>query len=748
MNSIQLRRWGDVGLGAGATFFVGAMVAGAFMAGSCMAETRALLVGVSVYDESIGLASLRGPANDVALFRAVLEKRGVTDIRVVADGVEGGVSPTRAAIMDALASLAADSAEGDLVFISMSGHGTQQPDMNGDESDGLDEVFLPADTARGQPGASSIPNAITDDELGAAILAIRTTGADVWFVLDSCHAGSGLRAGGTVSAVRFVDPALFGLRAPESAVMAAGMSIRAPREDVPGRLVAFYAARASEVAREVNLTPEAEDDGGWYGLFSSRLAARMDDPGTLTYRQLFQAVLSDMNSGAVPGGARLQTPSWEGDMVDAAVFGGRETAGLRQFAVVRDEIAAGKVHGLVEGSLIALVDDAATPSGDRIALAQIEEAQATRAWFRRVADDCAPLAEQLCNAAGPLPPEARFGRIVARPLPTALKLSHVQQLASDELVGADDPLAAALSSAVAEVNGGTVVRIAPGAADYIVEVALHEGRLWFGRRIALQGLPVGLSWGPDDGVPLAAILTRIAKAEALAAVLASVAESGSPLNPPPVEVLADLTASRIDDLDPPGTDSNPVRECRRAVGNARADGARPLAAAADIKQCDVLDVSVRGAVPGARDINRIHIDAQFCINVSHEHVEGSASATLLGESMIMCSDCPGGYSAGDERMFVLITESADNAEQVNLTGLVENCGAEGDAPTRGSAAGQARAFLETLGRRPDTRGQFGGLSISDVWVAEYRWQVLPRELAFRQALSSAADGARAETIRP
>ncbi len=735
-------------LGVGAIFFASTLAVSAVLAGPGVAETRALLVGVSSYDETIGIASLRGPANDVKLFRNALAKHGATDIRIVADGVEGGVTPTRAAILDALASLAADSSAGDLVFISMSGHGTRQPDTNGDESDGLDEVFLPADTARGEPGASAIPNAITDDELGAAILAIRATGADVWFVLDSCHSGSGLRAGGTDTAARFVDPAVFGLRASGPAAAAGESAIEAASEDVPGRLVAFYAARASEVAREVNLTPEAEDDGGWYGLFSSRLAARMEDPGALTYRQLFQAVLSDMNSGAVPGGARLQTPSWEGDMVDAAVFGGAGTAGLRQFAVTRDEIAAGRVHGMVEGSLVALVDDAAAPPGGSLALAQVEEAQATRAWLRPVSDECAPRAGQLCDAVGSLPSEARFGRILARPLAAALKLSPALHLSSGQPVGADDPLAVALSAAVAEVNTDAATRIEAEAADYVVEVAVYDGRLWFGRRASLQGLPVGLSWGPGDGVALAAILTRIARAEELAAVLSSVAESGSPLNPPPVEIAADLTASRITDLDPPGTGGSPVRECTRAVGNARADGARPLVEAADLKQCDMLDISVRGAVPGARDVNRIHIDAQFCVNVSHQHVEDTAAATLLGESMIMCSDCPGGYSAGDERMFVLITESADNAEQLNLAGLVETCGADGAAPTRSAAAGQAAAFLERLGRRPDTRGQFGGLSISDVWVAEYRWQVLPKELAFRRVLTSAVADTGAAPGRP
>ena len=718
---------GDFRLKARLARFACAMI---LTAGASMAETRALLVGVSAYDETIGLASLRGPANDVALFRDVLERRGVSDIRILADGVEG--QPTRAAILGALGALAADSGAGDLVLVTLSGHGTQQPDANGEESDGLDEVFLPADTAHAEPGAQAIPNALTDDELGAAILAIRATGADVWFVMDSCHSGSGLRAASPDSAARFVDPAILGLRAVEVGI---DIPETEAEGDVPGGLIAFFAARASEVAREVNLTPEAAGDGGWYGLFSSRLAARLEDTGALTYRQLFQAVLGDMNSGAVPGGARLQTPSWEGDLIDATVFGGGATASLRQYAVTRDEIAAGRVHGVVEGSLIALVDDAAAAPEARIALAQVEEAQATRAYLRRVGDDCTPDAARLCDASGPMPVEARFGRILARPLDTALKLSAVVDLASGEPLGDADPLVQAVSEAAAEVNSGSVARVTQDAPDYIVEVAAEGDRLWFGPRASLQGVPVGLSWGPGDGVPLAALLIRIARAEELAAVLTSVAESGSPMNPAPVDVEADLTASRLADLDPPGTAGNPRRECGRALDRARSDGARPLEDAAEVKQCDMLDIVVRGGVPGARDVNRIHIDAQFCVTASHSHVEDSVTAVRLGESMVICSDCPGGYSAGEERLFVLITESADNTEQLNLSGLVDTC--RGDAPTRGAAAGEAAAFLQQLGRRPDTRGQFGGLSISDVWVTGYRWQVLPKEIAFQRGAARA-----------
>ena len=99
--------------------------------------------------------------------------------------------------------------------------------------------------------------------------------------------------------------------------------------------------------------------------------------------------------------------------------------------------------------------------------------------------------------------------------------------------------------------------------------------------------------------------------------------------------------------------------------------------------------------------------------------------------MVLCSDCPGGYSAGAERLFVMVTESQANAEPLNLEGLIETC--EAEAPTRGAALRDARAFFDTLGKRPDTRGAFGSFAVADIWVDSWNWRVLPRRDAFLRA---------------
>ncbi|MEO1398694.1 MAG: hypothetical protein AAFU56_07505, partial [Pseudomonadota bacterium] len=156
-------------------------------------------------------------------------------------------------------------------------------------------------------------------------------------------------------ASRFVDPVVLGASAKPAAISPAG-----PRwfendksdDALAGGLVAFYAAQAHEVAREVNFAAGqvqaqrrkriSDKENGWYGLFTSKIANRLRSSPGITYQQLFQAVLADMNDTSVPGGARLQTPAREGTLFDATVLGGKKSVGVRQYPVSFDELNAGR----------------------------------------------------------------------------------------------------------------------------------------------------------------------------------------------------------------------------------------------------------------------------------------------------------------------------------------------------------------------------------------------------------------------
>lgn len=718
-----------------------------FSAAPVQAKSVALLVGVSDYDETIGLADLRGPVNDVLLMRDALTAKGISDIRLLADGIEGAGRPTKTAIMDALKKLAQDAEDGDFIIVHLSGHGTRQPDNNGDEGDGYDEVFLPADVTRAEPGTLEIPRGIVDEELGDAILAIRTKGADVWFIMDACHSGTGLRAGALNTADRFIDPAVLGL--PDVVRNGANSGdgvIVTDRDDdseVPGRLIAFYSAQSDELAREVDFGDAVSNgsdtvENTWFGLFTAKLANRIQTSGAISYRQLLQNVMADMNSTSVPGAARLQTPFWEGDLIDAAVLGGSATVGIRQYAIRDDMLSAGLVHGLTMGTIIELVEDAAAGPADSVGFAQIEEVTPLSAFVRPIADDCVPDAAVLCEASGQLPPNARFARVSVVPVETEIILSPIldrNSLADQNQprpVDDDHPMATALNDAISSINDAGGMRFDMDPGSYDIEISLVDGKLWFGRNTMLGGEPLGLSWAPGNAqdMDLSSILARIAYAERFAATFTSIAESGSLLNMSPVRIAATLRSSDADQLEKPGVAVDPIRECGRIIRRNAYSPEGNLPLSAEVKQCDIVSITARGEIGGARDVNRIHIDSNFCVHAEYARVEDNRSNVAIGNDMTLCSDCPDGYSAGDERVFVVVSEFRENTDQLNLEGVVENCSAQG--ATRGAGASALNDLLSSVRKPPGTRGAMGGFATEKVWVEKLNWRVLPRGVAMQR----------------
>src|SRR5262249_35179646 len=115
----------------------------------------ALLVGVTeVIAPAMKKFNLQGPANDVAVFHALLTSDRFhipADAIVTLAGLPSSdaARPTRANIEREFRRLRDRATRGDQVIILLAGHGSQQPanpDPSDDEPDGLDELFLPADT--------------------------------------------------------------------------------------------------------------------------------------------------------------------------------------------------------------------------------------------------------------------------------------------------------------------------------------------------------------------------------------------------------------------------------------------------------------------------------------------------------------------------------------------------------------------------------------------------------------------------
>jgi hypothetical protein len=138
---------------------------------------KALCIGINDYPGTG--ADLKGCVNDAADWRATLEARGYSTSSLL------DAQATKAAMVGALEDLIGGAAAGDSLVVTYSGHGTYQPDADGDEADGLDEGLCPCDLRSA--------GALVDDEL-RAIFAARKAGVKLLFISDSCHSGTVSRA--------------------------------------------------------------------------------------------------------------------------------------------------------------------------------------------------------------------------------------------------------------------------------------------------------------------------------------------------------------------------------------------------------------------------------------------------------------------------------------------------------------------------------------------------------------------------
>ena len=143
---------------------------------------KALLIGIDAYRS---VSPLVGPVNDAKAMREFITADlgfGDGDVRLLVDA-----DATRANILREFEEWLIDGTRpGDEVFFYFSGHGFQQPDTNGDESDRLDETLVPVDVV--VRNGETVVGMIADDEIAA--LLDRLSGRRVTVVVDACHSGT------------------------------------------------------------------------------------------------------------------------------------------------------------------------------------------------------------------------------------------------------------------------------------------------------------------------------------------------------------------------------------------------------------------------------------------------------------------------------------------------------------------------------------------------------------------------------
>jgi hypothetical protein len=399
-------------------------------------ENYAILIGASQYPNLEERYWLTGPGNDVDLVRAYLTSNtsvpfAADNVTVLADAVEGGTAPTLAAIRGAMADLAGRLQAGDFVYLHFSGHGSQSPARDPDaELDGLDELFLPVDIGPWNDSVGEVENALVDDEIGQMITSLRTTGATVWAVFDSCHSGTVTRAAPTGDddvRLRKLDGAALGIPdARMDAVVSRALPGGQPRAesaadtgDAGGGFVAFYAAQTNETTPEKRL-PRGAPDRRSQGVFTYTLFQTLASRPGITYRQLGQEILRQY---AVDNLAR-STPMFEGDL-DQPVFGSGSGRAAPQWPVQTGDgavkLGAGRLHGLAQGMRLALLASPADPDDAALGYFEVDHADTFGAELVAVAEDGKPaLATDAIPAGAWLRKQSEaldFGLTVALPEP-------------------------------------------------------------------------------------------------------------------------------------------------------------------------------------------------------------------------------------------------------------------------------------------------------------------------------------------
>lgn len=150
---------------------------------------RALVIGLGQQQDK-AWNKINGD-KDVPFVQEMLKGAGFKSVTTLVNQ-----QATKDGIIGALKRMIASSRAGDVVYIHYSGHGQQMTDVHGDETDGLDECWIPYDAYRKASAAYHGEKHLTDDELNVYLNAIREKiGAKgkLLVVIDACHSGDGTR---------------------------------------------------------------------------------------------------------------------------------------------------------------------------------------------------------------------------------------------------------------------------------------------------------------------------------------------------------------------------------------------------------------------------------------------------------------------------------------------------------------------------------------------------------------------------
>lgn len=142
-------------------------------------QVRALVIGIDDYQH---VRKLKGATADARDIESTLQAMGVQDVTALIND-----QADRSTVLREISALVERTKTNDLIFLSIAGHGTQEPErIKGSEPDGMEDVFLlPAF----EPTASGSQQRILGSEFNHFIKQFELRGAKVIFIADTCHGG-------------------------------------------------------------------------------------------------------------------------------------------------------------------------------------------------------------------------------------------------------------------------------------------------------------------------------------------------------------------------------------------------------------------------------------------------------------------------------------------------------------------------------------------------------------------------------
>jgi Caspase domain len=637
-------------------------------------ENYALLIGANQYPALEERWWLKGPANDVQLVAQYLTTEApvpfaADHVTVLSDGVPGSTVPTLEAIRGAFAELTAEVQPGDFVYLHFSGHGTQAPALDpSTELDGLDELFLPVDIGPWSDAVGEVQNALVDDEIGMLIDGLRAKGADVWVVFDSCHSGTATRAVESAEddvRVRQLPPEALGIDV-DSVEVSRSVDPRATEAPFDGgagdgSFVAFFAAQTNEVTPEKNL-PKGKPGRKPQGVFTWTLMEVLAEYPNATYGQIGQEVLRRY---AVKNLAK-STPLFEGDL-DRVVFGGEGGGRVSQWqAEVGDAgftIPAGTLHGLSEGTVLAVMGSAADADMDALGFVELTSVETFASTGRAVEKDGKVLPAELPKG------------VTLRKLDEALDFTLTVALPQAGSAPADELLAAL--GELQDASGPRLSFVAPeGEADLRLAVLPDSPRpdaIWVLPSTGLAedlGATPSVSTMDKDGAELAAVLADTLVTMARAQNLMKLAGAVGASNP---DVEVELLTRTPED-----------RTLRPL----------PFAPVPTLLPDDEVHVLARNNSDGPVDVNVLYIGADW--SISHWFSGRLQPGDELKKGLFKIS----ADVLGQERLLVVVTPARPQSPVEDLSYLAQDA-LDTTRAVGGTAFGEA---LAEAGFGETTRG--------------------------------------------